>query len=269
MTGDAGKAPLSETRSAERIAAPISSVSIGAIDAAAESFVHHVTHLSAAELRDPSALPGWSRAHLVAHVLLNAEGFVEVGTALRRGRPAYMYPAGVSARDAEIDALAEQPGHVLFGRLNDANSRFRQSWEPRPPAGECATAEGHPRFDSSTVLLRRLRELHVHGADLAIETLTVDSWSDEFVDVDLALQWPTVSFRTDEPVLVADETGLVWSVGEEPHVSDRMMVGRRQLLAWVLDRAEIAGLPTLEPWSNRSRWEYIQPDSGQAGQRSR
>src|SRR5262245_48484994 len=54
---------------------------------------------------EPSLLPGWSRAHVIAHLALNAEGMVGAVHGLRIGRPVPMY-ASNEQRDADIEKLA-------------------------------------------------------------------------------------------------------------------------------------------------------------------
>ena len=66
-----------------------------------------------ADLRDdgfpaPSLLPGWTRAHVVAHLARNAEALTRLATWARTGveTPMYVSP---EQRDAEIETSARQP----------------------------------------------------------------------------------------------------------------------------------------------------------------
>ena len=209
----------------------------------------------------PTALPGWTRGHVIAHVALNGEAFVGVATALRAGRAAVMYPGDEGARDRAIDALAAAPPHELVRRVRAANDEFTRAWEPPPPAGACATSADHPAFSSSSVPQRRLRELQVHLVDLGCPGVGPALWTRAFVDADLRIQWPTVAHRTTEPILVVDEFGEVWQAGTRDRGAEPLVVPRSELLAWVLDRADVDGLPQLEPWSNQSRWEHLERDA--------
>ena len=228
------------------------------VQVAAELFERVVSAMSVEQFREPSRLPSWSRGHVVAHVALNAEGFVEVAHALRAGRAALMYPGGVAERDRSIDELAAGSLLELLDRTRAANAGFVEAWSQPPPTGDCATADGHPTFSSSTVLQRRLRELSVHLVDLGLDGIWPEKWTPGFVDADLRLQWPTVEHRTDETVVARDEFGVVWSAGHVVGRVEPMEVDRRRLLAWVLDRCSVDGLPLLEPWSNRSKWEHLE-----------
>lgn len=86
---------------------------ISDVGTAATVFDDAIDSMSVAQVFGPRLLPGWSRGHVVAHVVLNAEGFIEVSHALQAGRVAVMYPAGVEARDANIAQLSTAPLGVL------------------------------------------------------------------------------------------------------------------------------------------------------------
>lgn len=206
-----------------------------------------------ADLARPSRLPGWTVGHVVAHVALNAEAFVRVAADRRTGRLGVMYPHGVAGRTADIEALAGCPAPVVVDRLDAASTAFAAAWRDPVPDGSCCTTEGLPEFAASTVLLRRLREVEVHSVDTGLEVLTIDGWSDAYVDVDLPNQWPTVALRTTAPVAVVDERGTQWSMAS-PSTRPTLTVSRRRLLGWLLDRAFVPGLPALAPWGDQSRW---------------
>ncbi len=227
------------------------------VELASDRFARVVECLSTAEFRAPSRLPGWTRSHVVAHVALNAEGFVAVAEALRAGRPAVMYLGGATARAASIEALADATPAVLLERLAMAREAFSSAWTPPPPTGRAATSEGDPTFSSASVPLRRLRELQVHLVDLGVRGVGVEQWSDAFIEADLPLQWATVRHRTTDVVVVDDEFGVRWSTHTGSGAADAARASRREILAWVLDRGRIAALPSLEPWSNRSKWEHV------------
>ena len=194
---------------------------------------------------------------MAAHVALNAEGFTTAAFAVRNGAAAFMYPAGINARERDIEALATARWTEIIDRLIAANQHFVQSWCSAPLTGMCATAPGHPWFPAASVPERRRRELQVHLVDLALPEFGVDRWSDSFVDGDLTLQWPTVEHRTDAAIAVEDETGSLWRSGADSQTAPTITRTRRELLAWVLDRSTPPGLPPLAPWSNRSRWEHL------------
>ena len=50
-----------------------------------------LTDLTDESVRRPSGLPGWSRAHVVAHLSRNADAFTQVLSQAAAGEPAHMY----------------------------------------------------------------------------------------------------------------------------------------------------------------------------------
>ena len=198
----------------------------------------------------PSALPGWTVSHVVAHVALNAEALTRVAADCRDGRLGVMYPGGPDARAADISVLAGSSARALIARLTSAIGGFEAAYPPLP-AGEFAGAPGAPRADVSEVPFRRLREVEVHGTATGIGDLGPRSWSDAYVDADLPVQWETVARRTREPGSVADENGGRWVTGGP---APEVRLERRTLLAWLLDRSVVPALPGLSPWGDQSRW---------------
>ncbi len=65
----------------------------------------------------PSVLPGWSRAHVVAHLSRNADALARVLAQAAAGAPASMYDS-VEQRDADIEATVA--GHDAAGLREDA-----------------------------------------------------------------------------------------------------------------------------------------------------
>lgn len=227
-------------------------VTIADVRAAQHQIESVVADLDDAALRVPSLLPGWSIAHVIAHVALNAEAFGRVADELRAGRSGFMYPGGMAGRTADIDALASAPATEILARLRAGDERFLETWADPAPSGTCATADGLPTFPADTVILRRLREVEVHGLDTGLPQLDTSTWSSAYVDADLPTQWETVVRRTEQPVTIVDELGVAWSAGSGDAVTARLT--RREILAWVLDRGVVVGLPTLVAWGDLSRW---------------
>jgi len=67
-------------------------------------------------LRGPSALPGWSRAHVVGHLARNAEALSRLAHWARTGEETPMY-ASREARAADIEASAAYPIDQLRAEL--------------------------------------------------------------------------------------------------------------------------------------------------------
>ncbi|MGW4201331.1 maleylpyruvate isomerase N-terminal domain-containing protein [Streptomyces sp. NPDC004726] len=84
-----------------------------------------VEALSAADWSAPSVLPGWTRAHVVAHLALNGEGLARALDGLLSGRTVPVYASG-EARDHDIEELAAQGPGELRQRLSTAAARFAE-----------------------------------------------------------------------------------------------------------------------------------------------
>ena len=54
----------------------------------------------------PSLLPEWTRGHVLTHIARNADSFVRVLEAARRGEVVTQYEGGVAGRNADIEAGA-------------------------------------------------------------------------------------------------------------------------------------------------------------------
>ena len=70
-----------------------------------QRLVRTVDSLPDAAFAEPSGLPDWTRAHVIAHLALNAEGLAGALTGLVQGEPTPMY-SSPEARDADIAELA-------------------------------------------------------------------------------------------------------------------------------------------------------------------
>ena len=75
------------------------------LDSGTRRLVRSVDAMTDDQWRQPSLLPGWTRAHVVAHLTLNAEGLSAALEGVHEGRQVPMYPSD-EARDYDIAALA-------------------------------------------------------------------------------------------------------------------------------------------------------------------
>jgi hypothetical protein len=189
--------------------------------------------VDAATFRQPSQLPGWT-------------------VALRNGDKAVMYPGGLAARAAAIDHEAANDVGELLDHLEQAMTDFAATWSEPLPTGFCRSVPDSTPFATDTVLLRRLREIEVHGSDTGIASLAPAFWSNAYVGADLTPQWDTVNRRTSASVHLVDEMGGVWRGGDNSAAAHETT--RRNILAWLLDRHHEPGLPELTTWGDQSRW---------------
>ncbi|CAM5400829.1 Maleylpyruvate isomerase family mycothiol-dependent enzyme OS=Streptomyces alboniger OX=132473 GN=CP975_08325 PE=4 SV=1 [Streptomyces alboniger] len=189
--------------------------------AAFEAAVHWLTDPG---FTRPSYLPGWSRAHVVAHVARNADALVNLLTWARTGVETPMYASG-DQRAREIEEGARRPAEELRAELLAADSRLAAELAALPNecwAATVRTARGR-EVPASQVPWMRVREVWIHAVDLNVDT----SFDDVPHDVCAALlDDVTTGFRTRPdcpPVeLRAEDADRTWLLGvpggEEPVV---------------------------------------------------
>jgi maleylpyruvate isomerase len=137
--------------------------------------------LTDADVTAPSRLPGWTRGHVLTHLARNADSHVNLLTWAKTGVVTPQYPSP-AARDSGIASGAARPAVAQLADLRDSAARLdaairdlpEQAWRapvggPRPPS--------HPAW---YILVRRLRELGMHHADLGTGYGPQD-WPEVFV----------------------------------------------------------------------------------------
>ena len=149
----------------------------------------------------PTDLPGWTRAHVVAHVAANAEALVNLATWARTGVESPMY-ASPEQRDTDIEAGAALPADRLrawFDTSAQALDEALARLSPERWTHEVRTAQGR-LVPATEVLWMRAREVMVHAVDLG----TVVGYADlpaEFVALLLDDIASKRSSGTDGPAL--------------------------------------------------------------------
>lgn len=221
-----------------------------ALTEATRRLVRRVDELSDEAFREPSLLPGWSRAHVVAHLTLNAEGLAAVLQGLATGQEVPMY-ASQERRDADIDELAPATPSALRDRFFASCTLFQDAVLHTPEAawaGSFPRIPGADPWPASEILGMRRREVEIHHADLDVGYSPAD-WPEELVDavfnrvVHDRKTGPDMRLRTpDGDVLLGD--------GDGPVVTG----SRVDLTWWLLGRGQGEGLtadpalPTLGSW---------------------
>ena len=122
----------------------------------------------------PSGLPDWTRAHVVAHLALNAEGLAGAlaGIVEDEEDDAPMY-ASDEARDTDIEELAQDvPSRAPRARLHGRGHACSPTPRPRVPEDALSDARSSGRragrtFPAAATVGMRLREVEIHHADLA------------------------------------------------------------------------------------------------------
>ncbi|ROO84299.1 maleylpyruvate isomerase [Actinocorallia herbida] len=147
-------------------------------------FLKTLDGLGDADFDAPSALPGWTRKHLVAHVHYNAEALRRLVSWAATGVESRMY-AGPEQRGAEIEAGAELPAGRLRELVHGSAAALAADLDALPDEAwrsPVVTALGRTVPVSETPWMRT-REVSIHAVDLAAGT----SFADLAQDVNAAI----------------------------------------------------------------------------------
>jgi maleylpyruvate isomerase len=137
--------------------------------------------LSDDEYAAPSGLPGWTRAHVLAHLALNAEGLAGALAGVVEGRRVPMY-ASQEARDGDIEVLAACAPSAIRTRLLGGCTDLADALAAVPDDEAATTIDRTPggrTFAVEDVPWMRLSEVEIHHADLAAG-YDRTAWSTEF-----------------------------------------------------------------------------------------
>lgn len=212
-----------------------------------------IEELTEDDVRAPSLLPGWTRAHVIAHVSRNADALARVLRAAQAGTEATMYDSAEQRdvdieRDAKlsIDELREDAS-ASWGRLLQAENEIHTSRLD----GTFARVSGAMAVPVRKVGLMRRVEVEVHHADLGLSYTAAD-WPEDFTRRLVARRQKELA---DGPSMVLSSTDVdgLWKLGpgQGPEVKGRLA----DLAWWLIGRGDGSGLrsssgelPRLERW---------------------
>ena len=180
------------------------------------------------DLGAPSLLPGWSRAHVVAHLVGNARSHIRMLQGTLDGVVADQYAGGDEQRSGAIEQLAAVPSDAVR-ELHRSAAELAELWDRvRDWAAPVRPLHAEPR-PAAVLAWSRWREVEVHAVDLAADYRPAD-WPAPFVDRLLA----ELLARDDLPSL------------------DGVDGPRHALAAWLAGRSDGNGLtgelPVIPPW---------------------
>ena len=198
------------------------------IDHATQRLLGTAREIADSELRQPSLLPGWTRAHVLAHLARGADAMrhLLVGARSGRGPPRLRQRAGVGGRhrahrgpghkELAADVAASAMALRTIGRqLPDDAWRFPLRLRDSGP------------FPAAEVLTRRLVEVELHHGDLGAGYGPAD--------------WPAASPPWNSPSRCARCARTGWT-GPRPLTGEPPAAGllrRRQLALEVIDELEM------------------------------
>jgi maleylpyruvate isomerase len=157
---------------------------LAAVAAAEERLLRTVGRMRPEQVFEPSALPGWTRGHVLAHLARNADGLVNLLTGARTGTPVPMYPSQ-EARDRGIEEGSARPLDEQLADLRGAAQRFAAAAAAMPQ--DAWTVEVPHRlgpFPAFVALRKRCSEVEYHHVDLGLDYAPRD-WPADFVGREL------------------------------------------------------------------------------------
>ena len=207
--------------------------------------------LSEQALTAPTALPGWSRRYLLAHVAANAIALRNLVYWARTGEERRMY-ASSEQRDADIAQGAQLPSAELRAWIESSARSLAADLAALPENAwdaKVITAQGLTR-SASEIPWMRVREVYVHAIDLDGGT----RWPDLPAEFLAALLDDVTARRSSKgggPALLvaATDTGHTWEVagaGAAIPVSAPLA----DLAGYLTGRAAetLTAAPVLPPW---------------------
>jgi maleylpyruvate isomerase len=194
--------------------------------------------LSDEDLTAPSRLPGWPRAHVVAHLTRNADALVNLLTWARTGVETPMYPSR-EARDAGIVTTAAQLPSELRADYAAAGARLAVAIETMPVhawAADVRNFQGRA-MPAAEVPWMRAKESWVHGVDLDAGLAFADVPSDFCIAlVDEVLGLFAARDQVLDVTIVATDANRTWGSG-----STAVQGPVAAVAAW-LTRSDASGL---------------------------
>jgi maleylpyruvate isomerase len=234
--------------------------SLARIEEATGRLLATAAALSDDKVREPSALPGWTRGHVLSHIARNADGMVNLLTWARTGIESPMY-ASARARAADIEAGVGRGAADLAADVRESAEAFAAEAARVPDEAWTVLVRAlhGPPFPAVGVLERRLSEVEIHHVDLAAGYSPGD-WPGDFVAAALPRVAASFTGRDDAPSCLVWADGIPGSfpVGPEHPGSHAVAVHGppADLLAWLTGRGpgtrlavpSGAPLPALPPW---------------------
>lgn len=215
-----------------------------ALHASEQRLVRTVDSLADDQWSQPSELPGWTRAHVIAHLALNAEGLAGAVEDLRHGRRGAMY-ASNEKRDTDIEELSAAPPADIRARLFAAGELVREALaelSDKDWGGSIDRVPGGPSFPALALPATRRREVEIHHADIRCEYRHTDWPRDFCVELlDAVTVQQAANPETDTFKVSATDLGMTWQVGaDEPVVAGSGV----DLGWWLVGRGSGEGLST-------------------------
>jgi maleylpyruvate isomerase len=228
---------------------------LAALHRSEQRLLRTVDSLRPDDFGEPSVLAGWTRAHVVAHLALNAEGLAGAVDGHAHGHDVPVYKSD-DRRDADIEELAKADPAEIRQRLFGAGQALRgalQALDGDQWDGTVHRLPGGLLIQLQTVPGMRRREVEIHHADLDAGYDHTD-WPEDFRIELLDVAAADRANDPDSPGLTvrATDTVQTWDLGAEQPVVE----GTTSALGWWLVgrgsgeglTCDTGDLPRLGPW---------------------
>lgn len=186
----------------------------------------------------PSALPGWTRAHVLSHVARNAEALMNLLHWARTGRetPAY---ASDDQRDADIASGARRAPAAIREDVVTTSDKLAQVVKAMPDEAWSRTVRDRQGREvrATEIAWMRAREMWIHSVDLDVGA-SFEDFPQPMLRELVADVAAHLAARSGVPAvrLVATDRDEAWSTADpgEPAVSVEAPIA--DLAAWVTGR---------------------------------
>jgi len=221
-------------------------------------FLRQLDGLTADEIRADSALPGWTRSHVAAHVARNAEAVSRLLSWARTGTETQMYP-DMESRNRDIETTAGQDADAVRTDVQRTSAKFAADVEGLPAEAWSARVQTFSgrEVPATFVIWMRVREVWLHLVDLGAGE-SLDAWPSELVDALLDEVTATMSGRADAPCILlrATDRDRDWEIGIDSKESSVQLVSgtAADLLAYLTGRSTGQGLATEGPLPSPPPW---------------
>jgi maleylpyruvate isomerase len=165
-----------------------------------------VAELTDDDVRAPSLLPKWSRAHVIAHLARNADSHVWLFEGAVLGEVRQQYPSAAS-RKADIEEGSSLSADELLSDLTNSCRALETAWADLDDDLFETVQKVSPGTRTMTeIVFRRLREVEIHHVDLGLTYIASD-WPEIYVEDELGRQLHRLPDRASHVALVE------WLVG--------------------------------------------------------
>jgi len=201
-----------------------------------------LTVLEPVDLEADSELPGWTRAHVVAHLSRNADAFTRVLGQAAAGEPASMYDSA-EARDFDIEETVRlRDADRLVEDARESAERFARvarRYDGPLDATYTRTPRDTETFEVAGVASRRRTEVEVHHADLLLDYAAA-AWPEDFSRELIGRRQDELGLDGPSAVLSSTDVEGLWKLGSGAGPEIEGTAG--DLAWWLVGRGGGAGL---------------------------